>query len=159
MDWIFYYAEQVAEVLQREVFEDGNHLQDSPYPWSCQGRGELQLQGHPRRAKGWPCGTEAYGSCRSQATPVGSTSWAGASPFCCFFKAWARGTDAVDATRGLCGLGVAVLHGQGSGCDGSLSSLHQGLLWFALFLLHSFYRAKSHWGGEKCYIKANKVTF
>lgn len=28
MVWIFYCAEQVAEVFQRDMFEDGNHLWD-----------------------------------------------------------------------------------------------------------------------------------
>lgn len=122
MDWIFYYAEQVAEVLQREVFEDGNHLWDSPYPWSCQGRGKLHLQGCPRWPRGAHVAGKACGSCRPQATPAGSTTWVGPSPFCCFFETWARGTDAVDATRGLRGLAVAVLHGRGSGCDAFLRS-------------------------------------
>lgn len=125
MVWIFYYAEQVAEVLQRDMFEDGKHLRDPQCPWRCQVGGDLQLQGHAGWPRGWPCAREPCRSCRPQTTPPGSMCWAGASPFFRFFEAWAGRPDAADAPRGWRGLGVAVLHDWGSGCGGSLSSLRR----------------------------------
>lgn len=156
MDQIFHITEQVAEVLQREVFEDGNHLHGSLYPWSSQGRGELQLQGHSRWAKGWPCGTEACRSCKPQTTSVGPTSWAGASPFCCFCVVWAHRIDVVDATWGLCGSGWLCCVGRALNMMGSFLSCSR-----ACSDLHcASYTAFTEQNViEKCYIKSNTAMF
>lgn len=71
MVWIFYYAEQVAEVLQRDMFEDGKHLWDPQCPWRCQVGGDLQLQGHAGWPRGWPCARDPRRSCRPQTTHQG----------------------------------------------------------------------------------------
>lgn len=140
MGWIFYCAEQVAGVLQGEVFEDGKHLRDSLCPWSRQGREELQLQRLPRWAKGW---TRVRGGIWEPQTP-GHPSGVPILSRSCFFGALARGTDAVEATWDMCGLRTVAVP-MARTLDAMAAFLRApGLALIYTCLLHGFDRAKTH---------------
>lgn len=52
MVWIFYYAEQVAEVLQRDMFEDGKQPPGPPVPMKVPGWRRSPAPGTRRVSKG-----------------------------------------------------------------------------------------------------------
>lgn len=133
MGWIFHCAEQVAGVLQREVFEDGKHLWDSLCLWSHQGREGLQ-QRPPGWAKGW---IRVRGGLWGPQTPGHPCGVPIPGRSCSF---GAHGTDAVEATGDLCGFGMVARTLDPMAtflpCTRPCPDLHPDL--------HSLYGAKTH---------------